>query len=100
MIDSEPRTVRITETYTIGEGDLVRLKFLYPNGSIEVVEATWVAATSLGAPENPNGAWILVSVDDQVLWKPMAHLIQIEVLEANEASRRRGNGGDLGQYHR
>jgi hypothetical protein len=82
-------------------GDRVRLQLLYPNGAREVLEATWIAATSLGPPEHPNAGWVVVSADEKVIWKPLLHLIQIEVIETNEEARltRRG-GGDLDDYHR
>lgn len=102
MIESEGRSVHAADPSTVTEGDRVRLKFLYPNGSIEVLDCTWVAASTLGAPENPNGGWIVVSVDDRVLWKPLSHLIQLEVLEANAEARngKRTNGSDAADYHR
>jgi len=102
LIESDAKPVRSSEANTVIEGDRVRLKFLYPNGAIEVLDGTWLSASTLGAPENPNGAWVVVSVDDRVLWKPLSHLIQLEVLEANEVARngRRHAGGDLDHYHR
>ena len=65
---------------TVIEGDRVRLKFLYPNGAIEILDGTWLSATTLGAPENPSGGWVVVSVNDRVLWKPLSHLVQFEVV--------------------
>lgn len=102
MIDSEARPVRANDASTVMEGDRVRLKFLYPNGAVEILDCTWISATTLGAPENPNGGWVVVSAGDRVLWKPLNHLIQLEVIEANGEARngRRGNGGDVDHYHR
>ena len=102
MIDSDSRALRAADASSVMEGDRVRLKFLYPNGAVEVLDCTWVSATSIGAPENPSGGWVVVSVDDRLLWKPLSHLIQLEVLEPNEEARhiRRLNGGDLDHYHR
>ena len=101
MIDPEPKPVRSMDANTVVEGDRVRLKFLYPNGAVEIMECTWLSASSLGAPENPNGAWAIVSVDDRVFWKPLSHLIQLEVLETNEEARnsRRQIGGGFDHYH-
>lgn len=86
---------------SIVEGDRVRLRFLYGNGTMEVLDATWVAARTLGAPENPNAGWVVVSADGKVIWKPLLHLIQLEVIEANEEARvARRAGEDLDHYHR
>lgn len=95
--DAKPRT---SDGNTVAEGDRVRLKFLYPNGAVEHLECLWIAATTLGAPENPNGGWVVVSADDRVLWKPLSHLIELEVIEPNDEARqpRRPNGTDFGHY--
>lgn len=102
MMESDARPVRSMDDATVVEGDRVRLKFLYPNGSMEVLDCTWISATNLGPPENPNAGWVVVSADDRVFWKPLSHMIQLEMLEPNEAARsvRRGNGFDLDRYHR
>jgi len=102
MIDSDSKALRATDANTVVEGDRVRLKFLYPNGSMEMMECTWLSTSTLGAPENPNGSWVLVSVDDHVFWKPLSHLIQLEVLEANGDARngRRSLGAEFDHYHR
>ncbi|HEV8595482.1 MAG TPA: hypothetical protein VGR51_08140 [Thermoplasmata archaeon] len=100
MIESEARPARAGDATPVAEGDRVRLKFLYPNGAIEVLECTWIATSSLGAPENPNGGWVVVSAEERVLWKPLSHLIQLEVLEVNEEARhlRRTNGAGFDHY--
>ena len=102
MIDSEGKSGAIGDASTVAEGDRVRLKFLYPNGAVEILECTWLAASTLGAPENPHAGWLVVSADDRVLWKPLSHLIQLEVLESNGEGRngRRGNGNGHADYHR
>lgn len=102
MIDAEVSPVRPSDANTVVEGDRVRLKFLYPNGALEVMDCTWITTTNLGAPENPNGGWVVVSADDRVMWKPLSHLIQLEVVETNGGARqvRRANGGTLARYHR
>lgn len=104
MMEAErkPSPLPVEDAGSVVEGDRVRLKFLYPNGAMEILDCTWISATNLGPPENPNAGWVVVSVDDRVIWKPLAHLIQLEVIEANEAARsvRRGNGFDLDGYHR
>jgi hypothetical protein len=101
MIDADAKPLRSVDPATVVEGDRVRLKFLYPNGAMEVLEGTWIAATSLGAPENPNSGWVVVSADEKAIWKPLLHLIQLEVVEANEEARLiRRNGGELDHYHR
>ncbi len=100
MIESDVRVARTTDANTIVEGDRVRLKFLYPNGAVEILECLWISATTLGAPENPNGGWVVVSADDRVMWKPLSHLIQLEVIEANDEARqpRRPNGVGFDHY--
>lgn len=102
MIDSSVNPARSKEANTGLEGDRVRLRFLYPNGALEVMDCTWVTTTSLGAPENPNGGWVVVSVDDRVMWKPLSHLIQLEVLGTDDGVRpeRRPNGRGFDLYHR
>lgn len=102
MIDADARPLRAVDAASVVEGDRVRLKFLYPNGALEVMECTWMSATNLGAPENPNGAWVVLGVDDRVIMKPLSHLIELEVLEANEEARtmRRAGETDVGRYHR
>lgn len=104
MMEAEPKpnSARMPDAGIVVEGDRVRLKFLYPNGAMEILDCTWISATNLGPPENPNAGWVVVSADDRLIWKPLAHLIQLEVIEPNEAARsvRRGNGFDLDHYHR
>lgn len=102
LIDTDPKFARPMEANTVVEGDRVRLKFLYPNGAMELLDCTWLATANLGSPDNPNGGWVVVTVDDRVMWKPLHHLIQLEVLEPNEVGRhlRRASEADLDNYHR
>lgn len=91
---------------TLQAGDGVRLKFLYPGGTVEILDCTWIAIVGLGA----NGSealsqWVVIDFEGREIWKPLGYLVQAEVLEGNEEPSTRperavpGGTGDLG-YHR
>ncbi len=65
----------------------MRLKFLYPNGDVEILDCTWVAVATL----TPNGQeaqaqWVVVHFEGREIWKPLGCLIQAEVIGQNHAS--------------
>ncbi len=65
-------------------GDGVRLKFLYPGGTVEIVDCRWIAIMGLGA----NGSealsqWVVIDFEGREIWKPLCYLVQAEVLEEN-----------------
>jgi hypothetical protein len=74
-------------------GDVVRLKFLYPNAGIEVLDCIWVSLANLGTDgENPQFNWVVVRAGRNLLWKPLAYLVQIEILALNEGARGEARG--------
>lgn len=63
-------------------GDEVRLKFLYPNGELEIIDCTWIALASLAVPgREPQSQWIVVQYEGREIWKPLGCLIQAELIE-------------------
>lgn len=82
-------------------GDQVRLKFLYPSGEVEIVDATWIGVNSLDpSGEGEGHPWVVFRAGEKTVWKPLSLLVQIEVLgkvaggEGGEA-----NLGQVIQYH-
>lgn len=98
-----PAGPRGRDGHAICPGDQVRLKFLYPDGTVEILEGEWIAVSRLGPLEDGGErGWVVLRHNGSDLWKPLALLVQIEVLQANEAARsdtERGYG-DVGPYHR
>ncbi len=84
----------------------MRLKFLYPNGDLEIVDCTWIAvATLAGSGHESQGQWAVIDFEGREIWKPLGCLIQVEVLqESCDPDTTAGEpttalAGDLG-YHR
>ncbi len=76
-----------TDGVTLVAGDHVRLKFALPNGQVEILDGDWISVETL--PEDgPGTAWIVVRAQGKLIWKPIAYLVQVEVLEPNEDARR------------
>ncbi len=60
----------------------MRLKFLYPGGSVEVLDCGWVAIVGLGANDSEAlSQWVVIDFEGREIWKPLGYLVQAEVLE-------------------
>ncbi len=68
-------------------GDSVRLKFLYPGGAVEIVDATWIAVAGLGVEgAEATSPWVVIDYQGRRMWKPLGYLVQAEVLEEGDDS--------------
>lgn len=81
---SERASPRPARPPALRAGDRVRLKFLYPGGTVEIVDCRWIAIMGLGA----NGSealsqWVVIEFEGREIWKPLGYLVQAEVLEEN-----------------
>lgn len=82
---------------SVEEGDRVRLKFLYPNGTVEVMDGTWITrAGTLRSGDTLD--WVVIRQGRRVLWKPLQNLIQIEIVQPN-AEARRGRLASRDRHH-
>ena len=95
-----------TRPPTLGPGDAVRLKFLYPGGTVEILDCTWTALVGLGADGSETlSPWVVIDFEGRQIWKPLAYLVQAELLEAHGESATPMDrvparpSGDFG-YHR
>ncbi len=78
---------------TLRPGDSVRLKFLYPNAGVEILDCVWICLACLGADgENPQYNWGVVKKEGDILWKSLAYLVQIEIMMPNDEARRGPEG--------
>jgi len=78
------------ELLSVHNGDRVRLKFLYPNGQIEIVDCIWISIARVDEAEGAiQKEWLIVKQNGKVLWKPLTYLVQIEILRPNEGVRKR-----------
>ncbi len=80
----EPASSRPARPPALRAGDGVRLKFLYPGGTVEIVDCRWIALMGLGA----NGSealsqWVVIDFEGREIWKPLGYLVQAELLEEN-----------------
>jgi len=83
------------------------LKFLYPGGTVEIVDCTWVTVTSLGVTgvETPT-QWVVIRFRGREIWKPLSYLVQVELLApapeeaAGAPSGFPGPGTEGVQYYR
>lgn len=102
---SERASLRPARPPALRAGDGVRLKFLYPGGTVEIVDCRWIAIMGLGA----NGSealsqWVVIDFEGREIWKPLGYLVQAELLEGNRDSAADMDpvsaraAGDLG-YH-
>lgn len=71
---------------TLRAGDGVRLKFLYPGGTVEILDCTWIAIVGLGASGSELlSPWVVIDFEGREIWKPLSYLVQAEILEENPA---------------
>lgn len=102
---SERTSLRPARPPALRAGNGVRLKFLYPGGTVEIVDCRWIAIVGLGA----NGSealsqWVVIDFEGREIWKPLGYLIQVELLgesrnpEADMDPMSARATGDLG-YH-
>ncbi len=76
----------------LGPGDGVRLKFLYPKGDVEILDATWLGVRNLDSVAGgDHPSWVVVRLGEREVWKPLSLLVQIEVL--SKVALAEGNGG-------
>lgn len=95
-----------TRPPTLGPGDAVRLKFLYPGGAVEILDCTWTALVGLSADGAETvSTWVVIDFEGRQIWKPLAYLVQAELLEPHRESATPADrmaarpSGDFG-YHR
>lgn len=69
-------------------GDHVRLKFALPNGQLEILDGDWLSIESL-AEDGARTEWVVVRAEGKLLWKPLAYLVQVEILRPNDEARLR-----------
>ncbi len=70
----------------LAPGDGVRLKFFYPGGEVEILDGLWLGVTNVDfARQGDKPAWVVVSFESRVLWKPLSCLVQIELLSKSTA---------------
>ncbi len=73
---------------------------------MEILDCTWTALVGLGADGSETlSTWVVVDFEGRQIWKPLAYLVQAELLEAHGRSATPMDrmperpSGDLG-YHR
>lgn len=63
----------------------MRLKFMYPGGAVEILDCKWVAIVGLGVEgSETTSPWVVIEFEGRKIWKPLAYLVQAEVLAEHE----------------